>query len=74
MFDFNLDNMRQTCRDRQRRIIEHAEAQRLAREAQADQPQLHHHLLAKAGDALIIAGTKLKGRVPATSRQSLVRS
>ena len=74
MFDFNPDNLRQTCRDRQERIAEHAKSLKLAREAQGSQPQLHHQLFAKAGDAMIAAGTKLKERVPASRRQSLVRS
>jgi len=74
MFDFHPDNLRQACHERQRRIFEHAKSLKLARDIQDSQPQLHHQLFAKAGEAMIAAGTKLKERVPASNRQSLVRS
>jgi hypothetical protein len=64
MFDYNHDAIFAAHRQRQSRLLTEAESQRLARALQGDRPALHHHLLAKAGDLLIAAGTTLKERAP----------
>jgi hypothetical protein len=71
MFDYNQDAMFAAHRDRQSRLLNEAVSQRLAQASRVYRSALHHHLLAKAGDLLIAAGTTLKARVdsfPASSQ------
>jgi hypothetical protein len=63
MIDYNQDAIFAAHRDRQSRLIAEATAQRQAEALQGYRPALHHHLLTKAGDLLIAAGTTLKARV-----------
>ncbi len=66
MFDYNQDAVFAAHRDRQLRLLNEAKSQRLAQAMRVNRPALHHHLLAKAGDWLIAAGTTLKARTPPT--------
>jgi hypothetical protein len=64
MFDYNHDAFFAVHRERQSRLLDEAQSQRLAQATRVNRPALHHHLLAKAGDWLIAAGTTLKARAP----------